>query len=102
MIQAFTTASQYVKTVVMGRKTKKEKVLAQYRRKIQQIETLSPVNTSPTYQLAEKKHFITPEKSPQYNLTGNHAYVVNDLRRIVILSVLAICAQVVLWYVLRK
>lgn len=76
----------------MARKTKKEKILAEYRRKLQSLNKPSLMPEPPP----KKVSYEVNTPSQQVNL--DYSYVLSDLRRITILSALAICAQVVLWY----
>ena len=79
----------------MGRKTKKEKILAEYRRKLQAIQT-------PVYKVPEQRVMAPTVNPVNREPIVDYSYVLFDLRRILLLTALAICAQVVLWYVLRK
>lgn len=76
----------------MARKTKKEKILAEYRRKLHSLNKPSPM---PEPQLKKVSYEVN---TPSQEVSLDYSYVLSDLRRITILSVLAICAQVVLWY----
>ena len=70
----------------MAKKTKKEKILAEYRRKIQ----------------TEQKTAVLSATSISHESKTDYSYVLSDLSRIAILTALAICAQLVLWYKLGK
>lgn len=72
----------------MAKKTKKEKILAEYHRKLASLEPQK-------YSLKTPKTF-TPSAVPSDRT--DYSYVLTDLKRIAILTALAICAQVVLWY----
>lgn len=75
----------------MGKKTKKEKILAEYHRKLQALGSPKTVNYS------------APTMNPVYHEPQtDYSYVLSDLRRIVLLTALAICAQLVLWYKLGR
>ncbi|MCL4390516.1 MAG: hypothetical protein M1484_00120 [Patescibacteria group bacterium] len=76
----------------MPKKTKKEKIMAQYHRKLQQISYKIPEQKTPTVIVAVPS-FQSPVSSH-----SDYSYVLSDLKRIAILTALAICAQVVLWY----
>lgn len=101
----------------MGKKTKKEKILAEYRRKLRLLETFpkakslaenSAINTTPVdkpiqYQLTKQEVKAAPAPSEALGpIQDNFGYVFSDLKRIFFLTILAICAQLVLWYLLRK
>ncbi len=95
MIYAFTLPRQYVKNDRMAKKTKKEKILAEYHRKLyslngSQFTVRSNFPTKPTVNLVYREPAL------------DYSYVLNDLKRIAILTGLAICAQVVLWYVVLR
>lgn len=99
----------------MSRKTKKQKLVAERHRQ-QQIQ----------FSLSQSKERITPRPPITNPITINHApftlpkvsipvqnfssanvssdysYVISDLKRILTLTVLAFCAQVVLWYFLGR
>lgn len=96
MIQGFTEISQYAKTQAVGKKTKKEKILAEYRRKLATLTPPTPVAPTVTYQ-APKVSVVPVKNGPT-----DYSYVTADLRRVVILTALAICAQVVLWYLWKR
>lgn len=76
----------------MAKKTKKEKILAEYHKKLYSLKI--PQETSKVVVQRSFSNVTTP--------LLDYSYVLSDLRRISILTVLAICAQVVLWYVLRR
>lgn len=91
----------------MSRKTKKEKIAAEGRRKgiadTYQISSTfvqkPPINVIQTG--------IKPYSIPETNTTNtattiqnNYAYVTSDLKRILLFTALAFCAQLVLWYFL--
>lgn len=80
----------------MSRKTKKEKILAEYHRKLQALQL-------PKYNLPEKAPVekYVPKLSPTEPKT-DYSYVLSDLKRILFLTALAICAQVVLWYAIAR
>lgn len=80
----------------MAKKTKKEKILAEYRRKIAAITPPTPTVTLPKYQVP--KTFAPVTKV----VTHDYSYVTSDLVRIGILTALAICAQLVLWYLWKR
>lgn len=99
----------------MGRKTKKEKILAELRRKQRLIEgTLiekkqtpkaTPASFPPGGQVMETKYVLPANQNLgliKAKITGtpDSSYVITDLRRILTLTALAICAQLVLWYLL--
>ncbi|MBI4099663.1 hypothetical protein HY440_01525 [Candidatus Microgenomates bacterium] len=79
----------------MAKKTKKEKILAEYHRKLSAI-------SMPTYTLSTKKTAVAVPTTVASEVKNDGAFVGADLRRILLLAALAICAQVVLWYVVRK
>ncbi len=76
----------------MSKKTKKEKILAEYRRKIAAITPPTPTVVLPTYQAGAPP--IVPVRATNHD----YSYVLSDLKRIAALTILAICAQLVLWY----
>jgi len=75
----------------VAKKTKKEKILAEYHRK---LELLEPVK----YNLPGEKVTFTAPVQPEARVVSNYSYIVSDLVRILFLTALAICAQLVLWY----
>ncbi len=102
--------------MAMARKTKKEKILAQYHRKLKLLETAMPktvtprgVKTEVTLPIGSLKYSLSnlsseiPVASTQSKAltTTNYSYVISDLVRILFLTALAICAQLVLWYKYR-
>lgn len=74
----------------MAKKTKKEKIMAEYHRKLQGLYKLPEKPEEPTVNLVYREPVT------------DYSYVLSDLRRIAILTALAICAQLVLWYKLGK
>ena len=104
----------------MGRKTRREKVMAEYRRKIRLLEEKQPERkpekerTEPAGQTADGtvKYRLADMASndsgaPAGSVSGgiiskaDYKFVVSDLIRILFLTALAICAQLVLWYKYR-
>ena len=79
----------------MAKKTKKEKIMAEYRRKL----SLVP---DPQYKLPAQETVILTVNPVSREPTSDYSYVLSDLRRIAILTALAICAQLVLWYKLSR
>lgn len=82
----------------MSRKTKKEKILAEYHRKLEQLQSAVP---KPVIKY-EIPSVVTTPRPTAPKVVSDYSYVLSDLRRILFLTALAICAQVVLWYYLQK
>ena len=78
---------------LVSKKTKKEKVLAKYHRKLMMLD-----GTAYKLPVSKEEAIIN---SASLQAPNDYSYVASDLRRIAILSALAICAQLVLWYRLR-
>jgi len=94
----------------MAKKTKKEKILAEYHRKLQAlnmsgvkaqgVEYKLPVEEKPIQKVV---NYPVPTMNPVYHEhQTDYSYVLSDLRRIALLAALAICAQLVLWYRLGR
>ncbi len=101
----------------MARKTKRQKLLAQLHRKLretpsavtpaQNFPSAEPVDlTRPVFSLPRiKKEEKAPVQAilPQNNTAiGDYRYVKSGLLRTLIFSLLAIGAQIVLWYLWRR
>ncbi len=98
----------------MGKKTKREKILAEYHRKLRSLEIATPAKSAPEGKVDKplvsgnlmQYRFTTPTFSASGTgrelSTPNFSYVASDLKRILFLTALAICAQLVLWYFLRR
>ncbi len=95
----------------MGKKTKKEKILAEYHRKLQTLQGTENRGQGTEYHLPETSERASP-KVVNYSFSTmnsihrepvtDYSYVLSDLKRIAILTALAICAQLVLWYRLGR
>lgn len=81
------------------RKTKKQKILAEYHRKLQTLQT-PQTNPAPTISYQAPKIITTP--APIAVKSTDYSYVSSDLKRIGLWATLAIGAQFVLWYLLGK
>lgn len=82
----------------MGKKTKKQKILAQTRR--QQFATSPLISEGPhvvNYKFNEAKAAITSQNTDA-TPTNNYSYITHDLLQTVVLTVLAICAQLCVYY----
>ena len=88
------------------RKTRQEKMIADLRR---QLATQTPETTSPrvhpnnTYSLSFNKDAL--QKTPvagSSTKTINYTYILSDLRKTALLSILAVAVQVVLYLVLVR
>lgn len=85
--------------------------MADYRRKIQALAGLRVTTQSSQYSLVKKTE-TTNTVTPKYSVPSvnpvvhesktDYTYVLSDLGRIAVLTVLAICAQLVLWYRLGR
>lgn len=91
----------------MSKKTRKEKIAADLRRQEQvkyQFNNTSYSSTGPQTPETTPAKKVFALNVPTQNVTStgqnNYAYVWSDLTRILVLTVLAICAQGVLWYFL--
>ena len=90
----------------MSRKTKKEKIIADLRRQLAQRKSSESVVQSSEYKY--KPEIIVPvvpatnSELPTTNYTTDYSYVKKDLVKTLVLTGLAICVQVVLWYVLGR
>ena len=92
------------------RKTKQEKIIADLRRKIemQSPPTTSPAAISNTYSIPSVKISspvanLRPDFRPrgsQQASNSSYAYVISDLKKTVILTIIAIAAQIGLYFVL--
>ena len=82
----------------MAKKTKKEKLLAEYHRK---LELLEPVKYNLPEKPEKQKEVFRAPIQPQTQTVSDSSYIVSDLVRILFLTALAICAQLVLWYKYR-
>lgn len=95
----------------VAKKTKKEKLLADKRRllamvaerqvpveKLTSKESFQPTNTFVFKQPVETKYGDRQLEQAK----DSYDYVVSDLKKITVLTTFAICAQVVLWYLLEK
>ena len=88
----------------MSRKTRKEKIAAEQRRKTQILYT---VPATLVHQSISSGNYstLTLDNSvslPQTKINMDYSYVLSDLRRILLLTTLAFCAQFVLWYFLEN
>ena len=92
----------------MPRKTKKRKIIAEYRRRLQQLSVesaprVSVVVSEPTKKvekpLATTNTLIHTDPS---RLESAKTLTTKDLRKTVILSVLAICVELVLYWVTKS
>ena len=92
----------------MARKTKREKIMAEYHRRIETLNNSELTVHSSLYSLPKKQAEITVNtalpagRQVHREPRTDYSYVPTDIARIMILTVLAICAQLVLWYILRK
>ncbi len=96
----------------MSRRTRKEKIAAEQRRR--QMSNESPdrsvaapmnspsINNLPKYEVNISTIINGGDKSADQTSDSAYGYVVNDLKRIGFLTLLAFCAQVVLWYFLGR
>lgn len=84
----------------MAKKTKKEKILAEYHRKLQMLSVPQyKLPTEPKKTVAKISNYTVPAVSSVHpELQTDYSYVLSDLKRIALLAALAICAQLVLWY----
>lgn len=102
----------------MGKKTKKEKILAEYHRRLQALSGSGLRVQNSEYTIPEKPqepatrviNYTIPTAGPalsagrqaDHEPQTDYSYVLSDLKRIAFLTVLAICAQLVLWYRLGR
>lgn len=95
----------------VAKKTKKEKLLADKRRLLALVseQRKTPAETifasqSPRMNVFSFKSSstVTDANRQLEQPKGSYDYVTSDLRKIFVLTAFAICAQVVLWYLLEK
>lgn len=90
-----------VSTMAKKRKTKQDKVIADLRRKLQ-AQVVLPASQDKGYSLTAVKPILTlPTKSYELR-TMNYSYVLSDLKKTGLLTMLAIAAQAILYFVLVK
>jgi len=77
----------------MGRKTKKEKILADLRRKLAQAEKITPILTKPAVSTQE----VIPAQSASIYIYPTQL-IKQDLTKTIFLSILAISFEVVLYF----
>lgn len=96
---------QYAKSESVSRKTKKQKLRSQSRRleETSPISTpsTSPVNLSPSYSFVSQSSQSNPP-SQAMQIAPSAKSQFSDLRKILVLTLIAICAQGVLWYLVEK
>ncbi len=89
----------------MSRKTKKEKIRTKSRRLQETLPQMSednPVkNFAPTYSFTPSSE-KTAEIKNHSQIAPSAKSQFSDLRRILVLTIIAICAQGVLWYLVEK
>lgn len=91
----------------MSRKTKKKKIAAELRRRTQPVGFASPnllTETSVVDANSQINRYALPKVTSENvapTMQNQYSYVSSDLKRIVVLTALAFCAQVVLWLVLK-
>lgn len=95
----------------VAKKTKKEKLLADKRRLLAMVSEQTVVPGKVNFSLPQqpKNTFAfkpsvqeTSENRQPGQPKETYAYVGADLRKIVVLTIVAICAQLVLWYLLER
>ncbi len=82
----------------MPRKTKKQKIVAEYKRK---LRTLPQQSTNLELQVRQKEVVVPKKTNPGRieKLQKDTSYIASDLRKTIILSVLAIGAELVIYFV---
>lgn len=94
-----------VSTMAKKRKTKQAKVIADLRRKLQ-AQVVPTATPNEGYSLTViNKPILTPPTglAKNYELrTTNYSYVLSDLRKTALLTIFAIAAQAILYFVLVK
>lgn len=94
----------------MSRKTKKQKIAAERHRLVNATVSIPDDQRTISYQIKRPVEFSpvklagtvnSVEHKDQEHLTG-FEYLYSDLKRIVVLTALAFCAQIVLWYILNR
>ncbi len=80
----------------MSRKTRKQKLRQQ-----QRLVASEPKNFSPTYSFSPAQP-TAPLEPTSVKIAPSAQSSFSDLRRILILTLIAICAQGVLWYLIEK
>jgi hypothetical protein len=85
----------------MPRKTKKQKVLSDYRRRLVELEFRTPSSPRAVREAQAKPKHVVPQRREvdEAHLEENKAVIIRDLRKTVALSVVAISAIVVLYFV---
>lgn len=103
MLPAFTALSQYDKSSNMSKKTKKQKILASVHREQIAVELSSGPKTSNTlkYSLNHVREVPAIKTDNQMLKSEKDINVSKDLRHTLILTVLAICAQLCVYYLLE-
>ena len=92
------------------RKTKQEKVIADLRRKLVSQEPATAESTpsfAPTYTFAQTKSIAQTSSYSVNSKTSNlkptaYSYILSDLRKTVLLTTIAIAAQILLYFVLAR
>lgn len=84
-------------------KTRQEKIIADLRRKLQ-VQQVPPAKLNEGYSLTKSKPILTlPTTTKNYTLkTTNYSYVLSDLKKTALLTIIALAAQAILYFVLVK
>jgi hypothetical protein len=90
----------------MPRKTKRQKIVSDYRKKLRELNA-SPVTFTVSSTVSkpapvvkhEQKQPHTVKDIPEEKFETNRLQIVKDLRKTVLWSTVAICAEVVLYFV---
>lgn len=89
----------------MAKKTKKEKILAELHREKQKLAVqINQSSNRMEYQIStpvEKKPLNVQNQSVTASTNIDYSYVLRDLSRTLILTALAICAQLCVYYFLE-
>jgi hypothetical protein len=95
----------------VAKKTKKEKLLAEKRRLLALVAQQNTSSEKAVLQgNSHQLNTFTFKQSVELKVENSHpeqpkesyGYVATDLKKIAVLTTFAICAQVVLWYLLEK
>lgn len=85
----------------MPRKTKKQKIVSDYRRRLTELEFRTPPSPRPVHEASIKPRPVELKRKEldEKNLSENKKLVMKDLRKTILLSVVAISVEVVLYFV---
>lgn len=85
----------------MPRKTKKQKIVSDYRRRLTELEFRAPTSARPVHEAHITKSMSEPKRKDidEIHLTETKRFIAQDLRKTVLWSCVAISVEVVLYFV---